>query len=227
MSIHQYISKWNSEAGKYEGDYKDFAHGTTIYVGSRSTQIMSDVWGTELYAEYWDEETQSVKTAHLDTYEWGRSNKEYGLADATVDATEEVWTKVQEFYTAQFFNQFYREEERNARTITKGSIVRVYAGRTSKGAVGKVAVILERGYGAGWHVSVENKLGIATSDVMIEKEVNGKVYLNHRDMIWVWQRNCELAVVPTIDETPIHKRAAEAAVIKIKSLRQTQMRKAA
>lgn len=220
MSIHQYISKWNSKTVKDDGDFVDFAHGTTIYVGRRSTQIMSDVWGTELYAEYWDEDSKSVKTAHLDTYEWSRSDKEYGLADATVDATEEVWKKVEEYYKEQAFRKFCYEEERRANIIVKGSIVRVCSGRVAQGVEGKVAVIIQRPYNMGYRSNLENKLGIATSDVMIEKEVNGKVYQNHRDIVWVWERNCELSVIPSIDEAPLYQNAAKAAWIKVNELRQ-------
>ena len=78
MSIHQFCSVY--ENGKFNNFFKDFGEGVTLYVGSRSTQIMSDVWGTEYYAMYWDEDSKSVKYAHLDTYEWSRDKDGYGEA---------------------------------------------------------------------------------------------------------------------------------------------------
>lgn len=227
MSIHQYITKWNEETSKFDGSFNDFAHGTTIYVGSRSTQIMSDVWGTELYAQYWDEESKTVKTVSLDVYEWGRSDKGYGSAEATVDATDEVWQKVEQYYTELSFRKLYRAAEIEASKITKDSIVHVYAGRTAKGTRGKVAVIIERPYSTGWSSSLEYKLGIATSDVMVERKVGDKVYLNHRDIVWVWQRNCKIAVLPSIDETPIAAAAAKEGATTVANFRKSLIAKAA
>lgn len=218
MTIHQFVSTY--ENGQFNKSFKDFAEGTTIYVGSRSTQIMSDVWGTEYYALYWDEESNSVKHAHLDTYEWNRSNDGYGLATATVDATDKVWKKVEDFYINQFFVEYENKALREAQRIIKDSVVRVTSGRKGKGTVGKVAVILERAYGMGYRSSIENKLGIATSEVMVDKIVNGKVYRNYRDIIWAWARNCALEVVPDIDRETVRNHAVLSGASEVASLRQ-------
>lgn len=217
MAIHQFCSKY--ENGQYHNWFKDFAEGATFYVGHRSTQIMSDVWGTEYYAEYWDEDSQSIKCAHLDTYEWSRSDKEYGLASATVDATEEVWRKVEQYYVDRFFRQYENEALKLAQRIIKDSIVKVVSGRQNKGAQGKVAVMIERPYGMGYRSSLEYKLGIATSEVTVDKRVGNKVYKNYRDIVWAWARNCELAVTPDIDRETLHNHAVLSAASKIAELR--------
>lgn len=218
MAIHQFCSKY--ENGTHKEYFKDFAEGTTFYVGCGSVRIMSDVWGTEYYALYWDEENQTVKQAHLDTYEWSRSDKGYGLATATVDATAEVWKKVEQYYIDQYFQEYESKALREARQIVKDSIVKVVSGRYSKGATGKVAVILERAYGMGYRSTIERKLGIATSEVMVDKIVNGKVYRNYRDIVWAWARNCDLAVVPDIDRETVRNHAVLAGASKVASFRQ-------
>lgn len=217
MAIHQFCTIY--ENGAFSEFFKDFAEGTTLYVGSRSTQIMSDVWGTELYALYWDEDSKSVKHAHLDTYEWSRRDDGYGKASATVDATEEVWKKVELYYTDEFFREYESKALAEAKQIQKDSLVKVVAGRYSKGAEGKVVVILTKPYGMGYRANLERKFGIATSDEMIDKVVNGKVYKNYKDVVWAWARNCELTAVPSIDIESVRNHAVLSAASKVAGLR--------
>jgi hypothetical protein len=219
MAIHQFHSTVDQNYKRVES-FKDFAEGTTLYVGNRDTRIMSDVWGTEYYALYWDAESKSVKHAHLDTYEWTRSNDGYSQANATVDATEEVWKQVENFYIDQYLEQYRGEALREAGRIVKDSIVKVVSGRYSKGSVGKVVVVLERAYGMGYRSTIEHKLGIATSEVMVDKIVNGKVYRNYRDIVWAWARNCALEVVPDIDRETVRNRAVLSGASKVAGLRQ-------
>ena len=178
MAIHQFHSTVDQNYKRVEY-FKDFAEGTTLYVGSRSTRIMSDVWGTEYYALYWDAESKSVKHAHLDTYEWNRSNDGYSEATATVDATDKVWKEVENYYIDQYIEQYRGEALREANRIVKDSIVNVVSGRQNKGTQGKVVVILERPYGMGYRCSLEHKLGIATSEVMVDKQVGNKIGRAH------------------------------------------------
>ena len=94
------------------------------------------------------------------------------------------------------------------------------SGRQNQGIQGKVAVIIERAYGMGYRSSLENKLGIATSEVTVDKRVGNKVYKNYRDIVWAWARNCELAVVPGIDRETVRNRAVLSGASKIAELRQ-------
>ena len=73
----------------------------------------------------------------------------------------------------------------------------------------------------GYRSNIENKLGIATSNVMIDKVVGNKVYKNHRDVVWAWARNCDLAQVPSFDTKPLRRLAKAEADRKVKSLAAT------
>lgn len=198
---------------------KEFAHGCVIATGSRTTQIMSDVWDTEIYAMYWDEDSQSVKSQYLylayESGEWERKS------NATVDATPEVWEKVRNYYYNRYLEKGVSAADREAQTIRKESIVKVTGGRQNKGAEGKVVVAIERPYGMGYRSVMMYKYGIATSDVMVDKMVNGRVYKNHRDIVWAWARNCELAVVPSYDIKPLEKLAMNSANRKVEEMQKS------
>ena len=107
------------------------AEGTTLAKGTRSVRVMSDVWDTETYGLYWDEATQSVKDVslylHCEGYDWERGSK------VEVDATPEVWAKVQKFYENLEFDRLRCQAESEAKRIVKDSIVKVTRGRNGKG----------------------------------------------------------------------------------------------
>jgi hypothetical protein len=210
MAIHQYVelaTDYSVYPAKVTSEWRDFAEGCVIYAGNRSVQIMSDVWGTEYYAVYWDEATKSIKQAPLDTYEWQRSKDKWGLAWAEVDATPAVWRKVQKFYEKRFLRELTAEAEKESRRIIKGSVVKVTSGRSWKGTQGEVIALIERPYKAGWNSHIETKLGIALSDEMVEVIVRGKAYQNHKDVAWVWQRNVEIQNPRPIQEKAIKENA--------------------
>lgn len=219
MAISQFFYQFTNTDGKYENVplIKEFAHGVTIKVASRSAQIMSDVWDSEVYAEYWDENSQSVKHAYL--YYAYESGEWESKSHAEVDATPEVWAKVEEYYFNRVFEQLKSHALSDARKIRKDSLVKVTSGRYNKGAEGKVIVVMEKCYGMGYRASLEHKLGIATSDVMIDKVFKGKVYKNHRDVVWAWARNCELTVVPDIDTDYITEQARNRAQYTVNQMR--------
>ena len=66
--------KWNTVDGVYqkvaEAYSETFAHGKVLEFGIRSCQIMSDIWGSEKYAIYWDEVSKSPKTIILDVCDY-------------------------------------------------------------------------------------------------------------------------------------------------------------
>jgi hypothetical protein len=94
-----------------------------------------------------------------------------------------------------------------AEVPTKGRMVRVVRGKTGKGSEGKVVVSIERPYGMGYRTSYENKLGIALDDEMTTYVAkNGKTYPTHKNMIWVWARNCEV-IEPQVDIEDVTYRA--------------------
>jgi hypothetical protein len=226
MAIVQYTSESTYPvSGKYEyvDIIKEFAHGCVINVGSRSAQIMSDVWDTEYYAEYWDEKSQSVKNAYLylacESRGWDRNST------AEVDATPEVWAKVEQFYFEREYAALERQAQKEAQTIRKDSIVKITGGRQNKGEEGKVVIVIERPYGMGYRSVMMEKYGIATSDVMVDKMVNGRIFKNYRDIVWAWARNCELMIVPEIDTATITKSAKFRAKSKVQDLQKNGLKR--
>lgn len=221
MAIVHYTSESTyAVSGKYEyvNVIKEFAAGCVIKTGYRDIRIMSDVWSNEFYVQYWDEKTQSIKDIGLYCGEHGEWER---MSHAEVDATEETWQAVENFYYMQEAKSLIANANREAAKIVKGSSVKVTGGRFNKGAEGKVIVVMEKYYGMGYRGSLENKLGIATSDVMVDKMVRGRIYKNHRDVVWAWARNCELTEVPEVNETECCIEALKRAKYKVGCMRGT------
>lgn len=161
--------------------------GTTLFTKCNSEQIMSDIWEWIESAYYWDTESGTLKSMWV-------SNAD----EVTVDGDFE---SLKPAITESFFkrNLYRRNEIAEAAAMdpaVKNRMVKVVRGKTSKGAEGKVVVVIERPYGMGWRTSMEPKLGIALDDEMTTYVAkNGKTYPTHKNMIWVWARNCEVTKV--------------------------------
>lgn len=206
--------KYATVDGKYqkvaEAYPETFAEGKVLSTGTRSYQIMSDIWGTAKEATYWDDETKKPKTVILDICDYSYA---YGdKVHAEIDATEEVYAALREHLYQQSFNTVKDKAEADAAVIYKDSIVEVVAGRQGKGTKGKVVVIIERPYGMGWRSTMKRKYGIATSDRKVKvAAANGKVYENYADVVWAWEHNCQLVTVPAINMDEIKETANELA----------------
>lgn len=178
---------------------KTFAEGATLEHGHRTVRIMSDVWGTEEYAKYWDESEGRVKDVSIAVWEYSRSDA-FMPGSATVDATTEVKEKVKKSIYKWALEAAISKLKSEAAIPVKGSVVKVVHGKTAKGTVGTVVVNMMGQYGVGYRSTTERKFGIATSDVKVKVVAkNGKTYDNYRDMVWVWARNVELVEVSEID----------------------------
>ena len=206
--------RYDTVDGKYqkvaEAYPETFAEGKVLEVGIRSCQIMSDIWGSEKYATYWDEASKSPKTISLDVcdYQYMYGDKVH----AEIDATEEVYAALREYLYQQSFNTVKAKAEADAAVIRKDSIVEVVSGRQGKGTKGKVVVIIERPYNMGWRSAMRLKYGIATSDRKVKvAAANGKVYENYADVVWAWEHNCQLVTVPAINMDEIKETANELA----------------
>jgi hypothetical protein len=200
---HMVSEKYEMVDGKYtkvaEAYAETIAHGCVLETGTRSVRIMSDVWGSEKYAVYWDAEQSKPVDVWLDTcdYNWMWGDK----VSATVDATPEVKEAYRHYRVSKQFDRMLGDAKHNAKQIEKGCIAKVTRGKTAKGTQGKVIAVIKASYGMGYRASVENKLGIATSDVTYKKALpNGKVVDAHRDVVWVWARNCERVDVADVNE---------------------------
>ena len=187
--------------------------GTTIYTQANSERIMSDVWEWITSVYYWDPATGSVKSMWL-----GEETKYTIDCDFATIADE-----VRRAFYLRNLKYHTEKAERAAEIPDKGRTVKVVRGKTAKGVEGKVVVTIERPYGMGYRTSIETKLGIALDDEMTTYVAkNGKTYPTHKNMVWVWARNCEV-VNPEIDVTEVERRAMcdtdrEVAEIQRKSL---------
>lgn len=174
--------------------------GATIQVGTQSTRIMSDVWGTEEFAIVWDAAAGRPKHLSLNVYEWSNDR---GSSTAEVDATPEVLEAYRMYRLNLKVEQAMGTAREDAEKVVKGRTVRVVSGRQGKGTVGPVVVEIVRPYNMGWKSVARTKVAIATSDVMIDVPGKyGKVYKNYRDLVWAWAQNCEVVdpVYPTREE---------------------------
>lgn len=191
-------------------EYNRYEKRVLAQVVDQSYRIMSDVWGTADFALVWDDATASPKQVLVNVYDMQGAG--YVPTKIEVDATDEVKSLYRQWKIDREVAKRIGDAENEARRIYKGTIAKVVKGRNGKGTIGKVVVQMQARYGMGWQSSIENKLGIATSGVMIKKALsNGKVVDSHRDMVWVWQRNCERVDIGTVDRDAI-RREVEAAI---------------
>lgn len=182
-----------------------FAVGQTLQVYTASYQIMSDIWGQALKADYWDDAEAMVKTVTIDIWEYSRSEIK---GSAVEDATPAVLEKVAAYYYDRALQDAIRAAEAAAQTIQKGSKVTVVKGRQGKGVTGKVVVQIDRPYAMGYKSVMREKVGIATSEVMVKvTAANGRVYDNYQDVVWAWAMNCQLVEVPEINMEEVKERA--------------------
>ena len=202
---------WQEQHKGFNGTEQNWEGAVLKVEYDRSYRIMSDVWGSADWATVWDETTASPKKILVNVYDM--QGPDWKPIQITVDATDEIREKYNLWQINLEFQRRVGIAESEALRIEKGCIAKVVKGKNGKGTVGKVVVQMQASYGMGWRASVENKLGIATSDVTFKKALpNGKVVDAHRDMVWVWQRNCERVDVAQIDKDAILEQVkAEAA----------------
>lgn len=177
--------------------------GTTLFLKTQSERIMSDVWEFITSAYYWDKTDKRMKSVWIDE-----------KREVTIDGKlEELYDEIQtSYYERALRSELEKAEVASKNPSQKNIQVKVARGKSHKGIIGKVVVIKEMPYQMGWRSSYENKLGIALDDEKhIVKMPNGRTYEGHKNMIWVWARNCEV-VNPQIDMESVEayaKREAE------------------
>lgn len=214
------------------GEYITYGEGCVLSVYYDSVQLMSDVYGTGVFAKWWNDATQNIETVRLDSWEYSRGNDPWSQNTATVDATEETWAKVYEHLYKIEYTKTLTAAQKVAAEMKKGDMVKIVKGRAKDdkgksvlGTVGKVVVDCIKQYGMGYHSTQEHKFAVATSDVMVDKAApNGKVYKNHRDQVWVWARNCELVQAKPIDMADVEETAKRHAAYELKLMQSTKGR---
>lgn len=200
MAIHFLNTDGSFKSIEYKGAVLEVRKGVTV-------RIMSDVWGRADEALVWDKAAKCPKLVTIRTcdYQWDTNSH------AEVDATKAVKAAYRKYLIKQEYNDILGAEQARVNRIEKGCMIKVTRGRkVPKGTVGKVIVMLERMYGFGYMARPATKLGIATSDVMVDQiGKNGKVYKGHKDMVWVWAFNCDRTDVADIDEDEVMQMATE------------------
>jgi hypothetical protein len=193
--------------------------GRSVYTRSETVQVMSDVWEDHMrLTSITPEGDLSVHTVA----NW------YGMRDGeqleyAIDATPQAFADYRKRQYELAYARFLSEAEAQVSDpAVKGRVVKVVRGRTGKGIVGKVVVVMTGNYSMGYRSTQALKLGIATSPVMIEKVMpNGKVFMNHRDILWVWAKNCEVETVAEVDTATVKDRADWYAASALASLQKT------
>lgn len=143
---------------------------------------------------------------------------------ATVDADEHIKAAFLEYLTEKLYKSLFEKNQKHNDQIEPGCQVEVYKGRTAKGTKGKVIARIARSYGGGWQygkywkAKEEFKLGVATSDVMIDVVKNGKTFKNHKDVEWVWERNCRRTDGAKVDQDIIRAEAKKEAQAQFKEI---------
>lgn len=199
MAIMYTTDRDLAECNRYE-------NAVLAKVVDQSYRIMSDVWGTADFALVWDEATASPKQVLVNVYDMQGTG--WVPVQIIVDATAEIREKYHQWLINIQFQSLLNKAEIASREILKGSIAKVVKGRNGQGVQGKVVVYMQARYGMGWQSKIEPKLGIATSDVTYKKALsNGKIVDAHRDMVWVWARNCQRVDIPQIDKDALLEQA--------------------
>jgi hypothetical protein len=165
--------------------------GTTLYIGSKTYQVMSDIWEQGQFAVYWD--GREIRVA-----DW--------IERGNVDATDAVWAKAKAWKRERLFDlqmsKLISDFEQEGRALKRGVLAEVVRGRKFPiGTKGKVVGFSQ----SQWGTSV----GLATTDKTVEIEKNGKKFQNHVDVIWVATKNVEVRDEPVIPMEEIEKKAAE------------------
>ena len=175
-------------------------------VVDQNYRIMSDVWGTADFALVWDEATASPKQILINVYDMCPDG--WCPVQIKVDATEEIKAKYLNWKVNCQFNSLLYGAEKAALRIEKGCIAKVVKGKTGKGTIGKVVVIMDGAYGMGWKAVPMKKYAIATSDVQIDKALrNGKVVKVYQDVVWAWACNVERQDIAEIDKEALLEQA--------------------
>lgn len=186
-------------AATYKNAVEPKSIGTTFRIGARTEQIMSDVWETAYFGQYFN-----VETNHVETITWIDSASE-------IDITEANKALLKAYLVERRVTHFIHGRENENAQINKGDFVKVTKGRKDIGLYGKVLYTKEMFYKTGYSGSYEAKLLIALDDETVEVEKYGKKFQSHVNTAWVWERNCEKQNVPVVTPEEIEAYREETA----------------
>jgi hypothetical protein len=191
--------------------------GSSLYVRNETVQEQSDIWATHLVLTSIDPEGRLNKTSVSGWYGMRDEDRREWTIDANDEAFERYRKRTYDFTHASILQ---RVTVMAVDPAVKGRVVKVVSGRTGKGTVGKVAVIIERPYGMGYRSAMMHKLGIATSPRKVTVAGKyGKTFENYADMIWVWAKNCEVEKPEPVDMNLVESEATKFAAAAERALR--------
>lgn len=190
---------WTQNHNGFEGTQTDWAGYVLEKKHDTNYRIMSDVWGSADWAIVWDEATASPKHIIVNVYDMNPEG--WRPVQITVDATPEIREKHTQWLINREYERLLDGATQDSKMIHKGAIAKVVKGKTGKGTVGQVVVIMDGSYGMGWKSVPMRKYAIATSDVKIKKALrNGNVAEVYRDVVWAWACNVERVDTPEINQ---------------------------
>jgi hypothetical protein len=152
-------------------------------------RIMSDVWGSADWAIVWDEATSSPKHILVNVYDMNPEG--WRPVQITVDATPEIREKHTQWLINREYERLLDGATQSSKIIHKGAIAKVVKGKTGKGTVGQVVVVMDGSYGMGWKAVPMKKYAIATSDVKIKKALRTGKVAEVYQVVWAWACNVE------------------------------------
>ena len=185
---------------KRNGVEQTLYSNSTYLVLNESVQVMSDIW------EYMPVAYSINERGGID------GQALYGDAIATIDVSEDAYLRHRDFvYSTNLEYLTHKWEAQAQDPAEKGRVVKVVRGKTSRGTQGKVVAVIQRPYSMGYRSSNEPKLAIALNDEMTTYTAkNGKQYPTHKNIVWVWARNC---VVVSTESAPMENLKQQASQI--------------
>lgn len=181
--------------------------GCSVYAQEETVQVMSDIWETHLVLTSIDGEGILRKNSVAGWY----GMKDEDRPEWKIDATDEAFARYRKKQHDTMYEKLVQDRQQNAQDpAVKGRVVKVVHGRSGKGTVGKVVVVLDRPYRMGYRSVMSKKLGIATSPrkTLVQGKY-GKTFENYADMIWVWAQNCEVEKPESVDLDRCKREASE------------------
>lgn len=139
---------------------------------------------SDFYAVVWDNDEGCLREVEYDTTRFA------GGGSASVDATDEVKAKADDWLEEFYFDRLKKEDREKAELVDEGKTVRVVKGRKVKhGTEGIVFWMRTNRYGT--------KIGIRTSDRKKKEKRTGWDGTEYtarlwRDAHWTWARNVEV-----------------------------------
>ena len=177
--------------------------GTTLFEQGESVRVMSDIWEWQNIVYFWDGERVASRA----------STWEYQTADEKVEVTFDadlsaVLPQIREYYFQRALRRETSMAEQRALQMNKGTVVRVTRGKVGVGTVGKITAVSTKTYG---YRNTVTKFAVALDDEMTTfTGSNGRQYPCHKNVVWVYSHNCEVADM-TIDTAAVLRIANEEA----------------